>query len=246
MLEAFPEVDVDLAKLSGDISAFRLSESRAFLEAMNQEMASTVFYGNASANPEEFNGLSIRYSSLSAANARNIINANGAGSDNTSVWLVVWGDMSCFGVFPKGSKAGIMHEDLNIETVENVGGVTGARMRAYRDHYQWKNGLVLKDWRQVGRVCNIDVSNLVSGASAADLTKLMIKLMHRIENLKLGKACWYMNRTVFTYLDLQRRDDVITGGGITYANVDGEIRPTFRGVPIAVCDAILDTEATVS
>lgn len=42
MLEAWSEVDKDLAELNGDVNAFRLSEAKAFIEAMNQEMASTV------------------------------------------------------------------------------------------------------------------------------------------------------------------------------------------------------------
>ena len=36
MLEAWSEVDKDLALLNGNVSAFRLSEAKAFLEAMNQ------------------------------------------------------------------------------------------------------------------------------------------------------------------------------------------------------------------
>src|SRR5678815_3439319 len=63
-LEAWAQVDVALAKLNGDVAAFRLSEARAFIEAMNQEFASVLFYGNAGINPEKFTGLSVRYSSL--------------------------------------------------------------------------------------------------------------------------------------------------------------------------------------
>ena len=43
MLEAYAEVDKALVELNGNAAAFRLSEDRAFLEAMNQEMASTLF-----------------------------------------------------------------------------------------------------------------------------------------------------------------------------------------------------------
>ena len=91
MLEAYSEVDKDLAMLNGNTASFRLSESQAFIEAMNQEMAQTIFYGNSSTAPEEFNGLAVRYSSLSAVNGQNIINGGGSGSDNSSIWLVAWG-----------------------------------------------------------------------------------------------------------------------------------------------------------
>ena len=40
ILEAWSEVDVELAKLNNNVAQFRLSEASAFIEAMNQEMAS--------------------------------------------------------------------------------------------------------------------------------------------------------------------------------------------------------------
>lgn len=247
MLEAWSECDKDLAELAGNLAAFRMSESRPFIEAMNQEMASTLFYGNAGTTPEEFTGLAPRYSAISGAtNGSNVISGAGTGSDNSSIWLVVWGDNTCFGVFPKGSKAGLIHEDYGLVTVEVTAGIGGNRMRAYQERYQWKAGLVVKDWRFVVRICNIDISNLVAKSSAADLTELMIKAYHRIPSLKMGRAAWYMNRTCFQMLDIQRRDDVSTGGGLTYQNVDGVVRPTFRDIPIARCDALLETEAQIT
>lgn len=244
MLEAWSEVDKDLAMLNGNTAAFRLSEAAAFLEAMNQEMAQTLFYGTAAA-PEEFVGLGARFSSTTAANGENVISGGGSGSDNSSIWLIVWGANTCFGIFPRGSQAGLMHEDLGVETVETTAGIAGNRMRAYRDHWQWKAGVSVKDWRYVVRIPNIDISNL-TGASAADIIALMIKSIHRIPALRLGKAAFYMNRTVFQNLDLQRRDDVIAGGGLVYKEVDGMEIPTFRGIPIRKVDALTETEATVS
>jgi hypothetical protein len=70
MLEAWSECDVELARLSGNVAAFRISESQAFIEAMNQEMASTLFYGNSGTAPEEFTGLAARYSAISGATPR--------------------------------------------------------------------------------------------------------------------------------------------------------------------------------
>ena len=246
MLEAWSEVDKDLAMLNGNTAAFRLSEAQAFIEAMNQEMGQTVFYGNSGLAPEEFNGLSVRYSSLSAANGQNIINAGGAGSDNTSIWLICWGQQTVHGIFPKGSKAGLVHEDLGEVTVETSAGIAGTRLRAYQDHWQWKCGVALKDWRYAVRIANIDVSNLVAKSSAADLIENMIKAIHRIPSLGMGKCAFYMNRTVKQMLDIQRRDDVQTGGSLVYNDVDGKLIPSFRGIPIRTCDAILETEATVA
>src|SRR3990170_2620997 len=76
MLEAWSEVDKDLADLNGNTAAFRLSEAAPFIEAMNEEMQSTLIYGNSGTAPEEFTGLAVRYSDIGAgapANAQNII-----------------------------------------------------------------------------------------------------------------------------------------------------------------------------
>lgn len=246
MLEAWSEVDKDLAMLNGNVGAFRLSEAKAFIEAMNQEMAQTIFYGNAGLAPEEFTGLSIRYSSSTAASGQNVIKAGGAGSDNSSVWLVGWGDQTIHGIFPKGSKAGLIHEDLGEQTIETSSGIAGTRMRAFQDHWQWKCGVAVKDWRYAVRICNIDISNLVAKSSAADLIENMIKAIHRIPSMGMCKPVFYMNRTVKQMLDIQRRDDVQTGGSLIYNDVDGKLIPSFRGIPIRVVDALLETEATVS
>lgn len=243
MLEAWSEVDVALVKLNGNEAAFRLSEARAFIEAMNQEMASTMFYGNSGLAPEEFMGLAPQFSSSLATNGSNVIKAGGSGSDNTSVWVVAWGEETVHGIFPKGSKAGLQHDDFGEETVEVTTGVAGSRMRAFRERWKWDAGIVVKDWRYVVRIANIDASDL-AGGSPADLLDLLENALEIIPN-RLGKPVIYMNRTVRRYLRKQTRADVSTGGGITYENVDGRPRYEFSGVPIRIVDAILSTEATV-
>lgn len=247
MLEAWSEVDLALLRLNGGSAEFRLSEGRAFIEAMNQEMASTLFYGNGGLAPEEFTGLSPRYSAISGAdNAQNVITGGGAGSDNASIWLIVWGDQTVHGIFPKGSKAGLEHNDYGEVTVEVTAGVAGQRMRAMQERWVWNAGVAVKDWRYAVRICNIDISALIAQSSAADLTSLMVKAMYRIPTMGMGKPAFYMNRTCAQMLDIFRRDDVIAGGQLSYENVDGKRIMSFRGVPIRVCDALLENEATVA
>ncbi len=246
MLEAFSEVDKDLAELNGDVGKFRLSEDYAFLEAMNQTQIQTLFYGSVATTPESYSGFATRYSSLSAGNAANILDAGGTQTDNTSIWLIVWGDQSVFCPFPKGSKAGLIHEDLGLETVNNS---DGSRLRAYRTRYQWKNGLVVKDWRCAVRACNIDVSNLVTESSAADIVKLMSRMQDRVFNLRVGKPAFYMNRTVYSMLRIQALnkssaalaiEDALTQFGTPYKMM------TFNGIPIRKVDQLLNTEARVT
>lgn len=240
MLETYAEIDKSLADLNGNTSEFRLSEDRAFLEAMNQKMAQTLFYGDTSVNPQQFMGLASRYSSKSAGNGQNIIDAGGTGTDNTSIWLVVWGENTVHGIFPKGQKAGLQMQDLGEQTLRDS---AGGQYQGYRTHYKWDNGLTLRDWRYVVRIANIDVSDLSVPASAANIVTQMVKALHRVPNLKMGRSAFYMNRTVAQALDLQSLDKASLA--LSVKETEGEWWTTFRGIPIRETDAILETEARV-
>lgn len=240
MLETYSEVDKSLADLNGNTSEFRLSEDRAFLEAMNQQMAETLFYGDTTINPQRFMGLSSRYNDLSAGNKQNVIDAGGTGTDNASIWLVLWGENTVHGIFPKGQQAGLNHQDLGEQTLYDG---NGGQYQGYRTHYKWDNGLCLRDWRYVVRIANIDVSNLVTGTTAADICKLMIKALHRIPNMGMGRPVYYMNRTLNEYLDIQSLEK--TSLGISVKETEGVWWNTFRNVPIRQCDALLETESRV-
>ncbi|ENC2022862.1 hypothetical protein ABKE32_000488 [Escherichia albertii] len=241
MLEAYAEVDKALADLNGNTSEFRLSEDRAFLEAMNQNMSETVFYGDTSINPERFMGLSGRYSDKGAANGKNIIDAGGAQTDNASIWLMCWGENTVHGIFPKGSKAGLNHEDLGQQTLIDA---NGGKYEGYRTHYKWDAGMTLRDWRYVVRIANLDTSDLADGsASAPDICKLMAKALHRLPNRQMGKCSFYMNKDIAEYLDTQAMEKPSLG--IKVKETEGVFWNDFRGVPIRECDALLNTESRV-
>jgi hypothetical protein len=241
MLEAYSQVDKDLANLNGNTAAFRLSEDRAFIEGMTQEMASTLWYGNTATDPKKFLGLSPRYGSLSAANADNIIDAGGTGTDNASVWLITWSDQTTHLIFPKGSRAGLQSRDLGEQTLIDA---AGGLYQGYRSHYKWDIGLTMRDWRYNVRICNIDVSNLVADSSAANLTRQMIKATHLLPSDGMGRSVFYVNRTVSTYLDLQMMNS--TNVNLTLAQAAGAPVMSFRGIPIRRSDALLGTESRVT
>src|SRR5271165_7275597 len=73
-LETYAVIDKDIADLNGNTAEFRLSEVRAFLEGMSQQVASTLIYGNQLINAERFSGLAPRYSTLTAANSQTAAN----------------------------------------------------------------------------------------------------------------------------------------------------------------------------
>ncbi|MCA7962506.1 hypothetical protein LGM54_06010 [Burkholderia cenocepacia] len=242
MLEDYAEVDKALADLNGNTMSFRLSEDKAHIEGINQEVAQTLIYGNEGTAPAEFTGLSSRYNSLSAQDADNIIDGTGTGSDNTSIWLVVWGPQTAHMIYPKGSKAGLSVTDKGQVTVENADGA-GGRMEAYRTHYKWDVGFSLRDWRYVARVCNIDVSDLGTVANTKNLITWMIMASERIPAFGLGRAAWYVNRTVREKLRLGIIEKI--SNNLTWETVAGQRVMMFDGIPVRRTDAILNTESRV-
>jgi hypothetical protein len=245
MMEDYSEVDKALVEMAGNPAAFRLQEDRPHIEGMNQEFASTLFYGDESTAPEEFTGLAARYNSLSAENGDNIINGAGSGSDNASIWLICWGPNTCHGIIPKGSKAGIQQRDLGEVTLENADGNNG-RMQAYRTHYRWDVGLSVRDWRYAVRIANIDRSLLTADISTgADLNDLMHQAWTELPNTSAGRCAWYMDKQVMSFLRRQT-SNAVQNSTLSVDMVGGTMQTSWGGLPIRRCDALRTNEATVS
>lgn len=247
-LEALGQVDVDLAKLNGNSNAFRMQENAAFIEAMNQEFCSTLLYSDVSPNPEKFMGFAPRFSRVGTPSASipetadNVIDGGGSSSTNTSIWLVGWGAGKVYGIYPKGSTAGLQHQNIGEDWAFDSNNL---RFRAFLDRYQWQCGLAVQDWRYVVRICNVDVALLTKNAgSGADLIDLMTRALERIKSLTGVKPVFYANRTVRSFL---RRQTVnkIASGTLAYDNVGGKPALSFAEVPIRRVDQLLNTEARI-
>ena len=245
MLEAYAEVDKALADLNGNTASFRLSEDRAHIEGMNQEMVQTLFYGNEGTEPEAFTGFAPRFNSRTAANAGNLIQSAGIeGNDNASIWLVVWGPNTVHGIYPKGSKAGLSVDDKGQVTIENVDG-NGGRMEAYRTHYRWDAGLTVRDWRYIVRI-QYDQEDLTKDAATGpDLADLMVDAIERIPSLSMGRPVFYMNRRAKSFLRRQLAS-ATKNSTLTREEVGGKKVEVFDGIPVRTTDALTNTEAAVA
>ena len=245
MMEDYAEVDAALVGMAGDPAAFRLQEDRPHIEGMNQEFASTLFYGDESTAPEEFTGLAPRYNSLSAENGDNIINGGGSGSDTASIWLICWSPQTVHGIIPKGSKAGIQQRDLGEVTIEDADGSNG-RMQAFRTHYRWDVGLTVRDWRYAVRVANIDRSALlVTAASGADLNDLMHQAWTELPSTSAGRCSWYMDKSILSMLRRQTAN-AVSSSTLSVDMVGGTMQTSWGGIPVRRCDALRPDEATIS
>lgn len=245
-VEGLSTIDKRLLDISGNPASVRLNEANGFLEAMAQEVQSTLIYGNSNSAPEEFMGLAPRFNSLSATNGNQIIDAGGTGSDNTSIWFVTWAPHACQTIYPKGTQAGITREDKGEQRVEDGSSNAYYVMEElFRQHI----GLAVKDWRYVARIANIDVSNMQAGSVA--LYTFMRKAYYALQNRrqpKGGKLCIYCNTDVMEALDAiahnQGASDNFTR--LRPMEIAGEEVLTYRGIPIRETDAILNTEAQIT
>ena len=256
-------VDKSLAELNGNVAKFRYSEDMAHIEGLSQQIASGIFYLNEATTPTAFTGLSPRYNTISTANAKNavnVLNAGGAGSANASIWLVGWGDNSTFGIFPKGSQAGLVYEDKG--DVVPAYDANGNRFEAYTSYFRHKMGICVKDWRYNVRIANIDTTTAgLQGTTPPDLYALMSRAVvrlptasRRLSGITESDApgdpmpginpAWYVNRTIREFLDIQAiRDKNVLLSSKDYA---GEPVVMFRDVAVRVVDALSNTEATLS
>lgn len=244
-VEGLSSVDDRLLQLAGgNGGAVRLSEAMAYLEAMNQEVATKMFYGDSASDPEEFMGLAPRYNSLTAANGGQIIDAGGTGSDNTSIWFVTWGDNQTQLLYPEGTSAGIQREDKGSQRVTDA---SGNAYWATEELFRWNVGLAVKDWRYNARIANIDVSDMK--ANTVKLYDFMRKAYWKLQSRRVagGKQAIYCNRDVMEALDALSTNSGATDSFVrlTPMEIEGKEVLTYRGIPIRETDSLLNTEARV-
>lgn len=251
-VEALSTIDKRLLELSNNEGAIRMSEAEAFIEAMNQEVASKIFYGSSASDPEQFMGLSPRYNNLSATNGNNIIDGGGAGADNTSVWFVTWGDNQTHLLYLKGTQGGVTREDKGEQRV-----LDGSSNAYYvmEELFRWHVGLSVRDWRYNVRIANIDVSLMQADPSNIDgsntnIYDVMRKAYWKMQSRRVpgGRQAIYCNRDVMEALDAA---SVNSGANDSFVRlrpmeIQGKEVLTYRGIPIRETDAILNTESLVA
>lgn len=254
-LAASSQMDRALAILGGNPAQARMNFAKPFFQAMNEEMAETLFYGNSLVESKEFTGLAPRFNDLDGPTGDQIIDAGGTGSDNRSIWLINWDPDSVTGIYPKGTKAGLMHMDTTSNRNEGPDGYpigdlvqdeSGNDYLAYTDYFQWDAGVAVKDPRHVVRIANIDYSLLTKDRSTgADLEDLIIQGMHRLQAVGPNAAI-YVPKPLGAMFHRQAVSDARGGRGVTgFEEIGGRKVPSILGLPIRSVDALNVDEARV-
>jgi hypothetical protein len=245
LYEAVSELDKELVNLASNKEMFRAEEATAFIEGMTNDVARDLWYGSRAGDPRNVEGLTERYANLTGPASRQIIDAGGVANDNASIWLVGWGDRSLYGIYPKNTRAGLEHDASGV--IDLIDPENHGTFQGYRDRFKWRAGLALLDYRQSGRICNIDVPALATFGTAADtsanLLLLLNRLTNRIHSLSSARFSIYMNRDVKEAYEnqlLQKQNLALTIDAAT-----GAITTSYKGIPIKTDDNLLSTEERV-
>ena len=249
-LENRSQVDVKLANINANKAEFLLSEARPIIEGINQGFASTIFYGNIANHPERFNGVAMRYDKLgtptgkpTANNYMNqVINGGASSGNTTSIWLIGWGENTVHMFYPKGSTQGIEQKDLGeIDAFDADGGI----FRAYATIWGITGGLVVRDWRYIVRIANIDIAAVTGDATKMKtLVQQMITAINTIPQLSMCRPAFYMNRAVKNIFDIAAQEK--GNLALSIGEVWGKPQTNFWGIPLKQCDAILATESVLT
>lgn len=248
-MESHIEIDYKILQEARDKTAY---VKRQISMHMSGHLHSAVDYfinGDFSTNPREFNGLAVRYNTLPTTPYditdpyHTVIDGGGAGADNSSIYLVAFGEGKVHGIYPQGSKAGLQLIDRGSAKI-----ITAIGSGFYGMAYQlvWDLGLVINDRRCVARICNIDASDLKRDASSgANLIDLFTEAKN---NLEAGGAKVYAftSRQVADYFESQV--DNKANAHVIYGqdNFLNKTLPMVKGIPILAHDKIGIAEALVT
>lgn len=241
MLEAYSKVDVDAAKLGGNPAAFRASEDTAIVESFSQSVASSLFYESSVTNPERMHGLSPRYPATSGYTTSSYVLKPGtnAGVNARSIWLITWKPGRIYGIFPRGSSGGLMHQDMGEQLVTDV---NSRQFTAYVSRFQWKFGLAVEDYRYAVRLQwdPDDTTNFADSAKGMYLALAnMVGSIFKFED----STRLYMDRVTLRKLNAQLMSN--ESNMLSQVVVNGRTLNAFMGVPIRITDALV-AEAAIS
>lgn len=254
MLEAYQEIDREVAILSGDVGGYRMSEAPAFISAMGKAFSAGWWYGNAALDDKTFTGLTPRYNSLSGTTADQIVSAGGSSGDLRSIWFVVHGAQTIRGIYPKGTKGGLFHDDVTANRATAQDGFPigdklldsdGNIYMGYTDRYSWRCGASIKDWRYASRIPNISLAAIVkTSATGPDLEDLLIQAEERLQDTTMGVPKIYMCRELRTWM---RRQAVNRKSPyLTLEEFGGRKAVAFNGIEIMRDDTLNVNETQVS
>ena len=233
-------------------SAMLETELDAAAEGMKQKIAHTLFYGGND-DPRAFNGLNSLFPECGAhlpgvdsdERAHYCINGAKAASPSTdalrSIWCIAWERSKFTAFYPKGhGTAGLERGTLEKYTKE---GENGDTFKFYKQDLVWKMGFAPVDFRQAGRIANIEADKMISAdghtvEGQPNYIQLINKLVSRTAPSKIGKKVLYTSPIVWENL-MTIFGNATQGNAIKFEDLEQYKRvPTLYGTPVVLCDCL--------
>lgn len=234
MIEDWSDIDEELVSQSGDPGALRASEDVAFVEGMSQTTASRMFYGNNDVDPDQMTGILTR---LNAIDGEFVVDAGGTGSDLMSLVILQPAIGQIYGVYPRGSQAGIQVRDHGERIKENS---SFERLVVWSTQFKNQFGIVVENPKCMAAIRNIESTGSSNIFNFEDVIDVKLSMKNGGKN-----AIIYANRKLFGQIKkiaLNR-----TNVNLTMDNVfgDGQM-PVIDGTPVRLADALTITESEIT
>lgn len=240
MIEAYSDIDADMADHSPNKKALIDSEDRAFLEGIGETQSEDLIYARRENGLEYIDGLYIRFPT--AIDNQVVFGVESSGSNLTSILLVKWAEDKAKLIYPRGiSGIGVSAEwrgKQDVAITKPDGGIGYLPM--YRTFYKTHFGITNRHPQAIKRICNIN-------PLTSDPVNILKKLIAARNKLAKGNGTVvaYMNADVKTLLDTYTQ---VTNNRQLVTKDDPWGRPVtqFGEIRFRQVDGILSTESLVS
>lgn len=234
LYEGDSQIDTRALASADDPYQVRDSEDALNLAGFLQDWVYNLFYA-AATTQDALKSFNQRRSALGSY----CVGAGGSGGDTTSLWTFELGPNGIFFAYNKSGSPGIKSEDMGKVLVSIPNG-TGS-MWAWVRHYELWAAIVLRNERAMIRYTNIESSGSSNIFSPSDYIK---KVKNQLPNAGRN-AVSFANRTLKGQIDA----DAYSKSNAAYSVRDiADFGPVtlISGIPVRMCEALLDTETVVS
>lgn len=243
MIADYSEYDKDYIDSFPNPGVARMMESRATISGIGETLVSALLYDNVNEDADGMHGFAPR---LTTIDNKYVVGGGGTGSDVTSIYVVTWDPRDLFMMYPKNMPSlGVTHENKGQVTLTDAttAAPSTSQYEGYRDFYQVKCGLVVRNPKFLGRYANIETA-VTATSNTFDETKLvrLLNYMKITPNTRI-----YCNQTIHIQAEIALMQKVNTNWSVA-EGLGGTPFLRFRGIPVRKIDEqiLLNTESAIS
>ncbi len=245
-IESYSHVDVrnfrgvDRTTAAG----IRLTEDKLFMTGLTQNVSNKIIYGDLGTYPDALDGIFSRanWNQLDTGYVIDAAKTTPTASELMSILVVEVGPETLYGIYPKGTKAGMETEDKGEEPHYDS---DSKRYDVLTTHFIWDLGFVIKDDRAVVRICNLEDAVINDGADNGGLSdEYILDALAILPNMGDKNSYIFLNRKALRNLQKVAKDRV----NVSYDPNNPFGRKWIRdymGTPIKMEEQLIVTESEI-